>query len=166
MADTQTNNRIEVANRELEAAKVDTQLDEAYQHGRPQPRNRSRGLNLQTLILYRTFVLLENLRIGHRHLQEILMSKQVLSIMADQAHLLTGKPAVTIQQLLLLKQVMLEHPRTVPTATLSSASAVMTAEAPITLERQSLIEVEAVASASAVPILESWGLPQPDTVTN
>ncbi len=42
----------------------------------------------------------------------------------------------------------------------------MTAQASMTVERQSLIEVEAVASASAVPILESWGLPQPDTVTN
>ncbi len=30
----------------------------------------------------------------------------------------------------------------------------------MTVERQSLIEVE------AVPILESWGLPQPNTITN
>ncbi len=54
LANTQANNRIEAANRELEAAIVDackiasgasfgTQLDEANQHRRPQPCNRSRG---------------------------------------------------------------------------------------------------------------------------
>ncbi len=56
--------------------------------------------------------------------------------------------------------------RTMPTATVNSASSVTTAKAPMTVDRQSLIEVEVFAGASAVPILESWGLPQPDTVTN
>ncbi len=66
-------------------------------------------VNLQTLILYRTFVLPRSLWKGQSHLPEIPMCKLLLSIVEDQAHLLAGKPAVVLQQQLPLKQVMQEH---------------------------------------------------------
>ncbi len=111
LADTQANNHIEAANKELEAAKVDpykiasgassgTQLDKANQHRRPQPYNRSRGQqhdNAHQPANLNTFILQGNLRIGQCHLLEILICKLVLSIMADQAHHARPGPPVNRQ---------------------------------------------------------------------
>ncbi len=66
---------------------------------------------------------------------------------------LTGRPIV---------------PHTASAATVSRPAPVgsMATQGTVTIERQNLTEVTAVAGANAVPILESWGLPQPDTITN
>ncbi len=63
------------------------------------------------------------------------------------------------------------HPRvlcTAPVATVSrpDLEASTVTQGIVMVERQSLTEFTAVAGVSAVPIHDSWRLPQPDTITN
>ncbi len=53
-----------------------------------------------------------------------------------------------------------------PAANTSSATPVVSGSVPINIQRKSLIEVRSELGASAVPLQECWGLPEPNTVTN
>lgn len=55
---------------------------------------------------------------------------------------------------------------TMPATSSSSATPVTIGSAPVTIQWEILIEYSSEVGASADPLLEYWGLPQPDTVIN
>ncbi len=136
-------------------------MDEANQHRRPQPYNRSRGKQNGNTRQPAKLNTLQDFRFaGESEDRPPPPPRDSYEQTSVVDH---GRPGPPVS-----RQAS-SHPSattpsqasrarvtpTMPTATVSSASAVMTAQAPMTVERQSLIEVEAVAGASAVPILES-----------
>ncbi len=148
------------------------QLDDENQYRRPTPHSNSRGqqrdnnrqpANLNTMNSFAgesedrptppprdTHV---QSSVVYRGRQSTPVNRQSYSRAATTTTPLTGHPRV---------------PCTAPAATVSRPAPVASTvtQGTVTVERQNLTEVTAVAGASAVPILESWGLPQLDTITN
>ncbi len=176
LADNEASRRIALATRQLESAQIEVykivhgassgnQFDVENQYRRPTPRTNTRGqhsrknhqpANLNTIDSFRFAGESEDRPMPpprDTHVQSSVVdlgrliapvNRQSYSCASTTTTSLTGRPRISRPALV----------------------ASMATQRTLTVERQNIRKVMSVAGASAVPILESWGLPKPDTVIN
>ncbi len=159
LADNEANKRVALVTRQLESAKLEAykivhgassgdQLDKENQYRRPTPRSNTRGQQCDKNRQPANLNTMDSFRFAGES-----VNRQSYS-----------RPSTTTTSLTSRARL----PRTTPAATVSRPAPVAATaiQSTLTVERQNVREVTSVAGANDVPILPSWGLPQPDTITN